>query len=263
MRVITIDAGKCNKDGICIRECPFNILDANAEGIPEMKPGAEVVCLKCGHCLAVCPEGAVTFDGVSPEDCEPVKRDTVISEAAIEHLLKTRRSIRVYKDKPVPRETVERLLDMVRWAPTAKNVQPVHWIVVDDRGKIREMAGMTVEWLRQNNAFPDIVAAWDDGQDMILRDAPLFVIAHAAADGINPPVDCAIGATSLELAASASGVGGCWAGYFMRAANDFDLLKQYLNLPEGHKVYAALMLGYPKFKYHRIPPRQQAKIRWL
>ncbi|GBC60585.1 nitroreductase [Desulfonema ishimotonii] len=262
MALISIDAEKCKKDGICIRECPFNILRANEENIPEMIPGAEAVCLRCGHCLAVCPTGAVTFDGISPEACEPAA-DAGISVSAIARLVKNRRSVRVYKNKPVPRDIVEKMMDIVRWAPTAKNVQPVHWTLVDDREKIHKMAGMVIEWLRQNKVFPEIVAAWDGGEDIILRDAPLLAIAHTGADGLNPPADCAIAATTLELVASGLGIGGCWAGYFMRGANSFEPLKQYLNLPEGHRVYTALMLGYPKFKYHRIPPRQDAKLSWM
>lgn len=264
MITIHIDQDKCRKDNLCIIECPFNVLQADANGFPAVKPGMEAACMKCGHCLAVCPTGALTFNGVSPEHCEPVTEDIRISETDMAHLLKNRRSIRVYKKQALPRETVEHLLDLVRWAPTAKNVQPVHWRVTDDPEHIRQMAGMTIEWLRSNHAFPDIVSTWDEkGEDMILREAPVLAIAHAAADGINPPADCAIAATTLELAAGAWGIGACWAGFFIRAANHDDTLKNFLGLPEGHQVYAALMLGYPKFRYYRIPSREPAKVRWL
>ena len=69
--------------------------------------------------------------------------------------------------------------------------------------------------------------------------------------------------TTLELAASATGIGGCWAGFFMRAANFHAPLQQFLDLPEKHRVYGALMLGYPRFSYKRIPVREEAKVRWL
>jgi len=263
MQLFQIDPEKCNKDGICIRECPFLILKANDDQIPEMIPGAEAKCLRCGHCLAVCPTGAVTFDGVSPEDCEPVRGDLPISEAAMTHLIKTRRSIRVYRKRPVPREVIARLLDAVRWADTAKNVQPLHWLLSDDREKIREMARMTIEWMREVKTYPDIVGAWDRGHDVILRDAPLVAIVHTEETGLNPPADSAIAAATLELMATAMGIGSCWAGFLMRGIKNYQPLRAYLNLPEGHVVCAALMLGYPRFTYHRIPPRQAAKMRWL
>ncbi len=264
MQLIAIDKEKCKKDGICITECPFNILKENSDGIPEMIPGGEAVCMRCGHCLAVCPAGALTLGGEAPGSSGPVKKNLSIEADAMEHLLKTRRSVRVYKDKPVPRETAGRLMDMMRWAPTAKNLQPVYWTLVDDRKKIRRMAGMTIDWLRECNIFPEMIATWDnEGEDMVLRDAPLMAIAHSHKDALNPPVDCTIAMTTLELAASAMGIGGCWAGFFMGAANNYVPLEEYLDLPEGHNVYAALMLGYPKFSYQRIPAREGEKVRWF
>ncbi len=264
MKLISVDVEKCKKDGICITECPFNILRETSDGIPEMIPGAEEFCMKCGHCLAVCPSAALTMDGISPESCEPVRKDIIFEEDAVEFLMKSRRSVRVYKDKLVPRETVGRLMEMMRWVPTAKNFQPVHWTLVDDRKKIRKMAGMVIDWFRESNVFPEIIDIWDNrGEDMILRDAPLLAVAHSHREALNPPADCAIAVTSLELAGSAMGIGGCWAGFFMRAANNYAPLKAYLNLPEGHEVYAGLMMGYPKFAYHRIPPRHEQKVRWI
>ncbi len=263
MKTVVVDPEKCEKDGICIEECPFNLLAANAEGVPEMAPGAEAVCIKCGHCLAVCPAGAVSLEGVSAESCDPALKDPAVDQTAMEALLKNRRSVRVFKDKPVSRETAGRLMEMVRWAPTAKNLQPVRWLLADDPGKIREMAGLTVEWFRSGGVFPEIVDAWEAGEDMILRNAPLLAIAHAAKDGLNPAADCCIAATSLEIAATSFGIGGCWAGFFMRASNNYGPMADYLNLPENHAVYAALMLGYPKFGYRRVPRRNEAKAVWM
>ncbi|MEE4357784.1 MAG: nitroreductase family protein [Desulfococcaceae bacterium] len=263
MKLFLANAEKCKKDGICIRECPFNLLRENADGVPEMLSGAEAVCMRCGHCLAVCPSGAVSLGGVSPEMCEKTAKEPAVDEAAMEVLLKNRRSVRVYKDKAVPRETVSRLMEMLRWAPTAKNLQPVHWLLADDKEKIREMARLTVAFLHENNVFPEIREAWEAGEDMILRSAPLIAVAYAADDALNPPTDCAIATTSLELAATAFGIGSCWAGFFIRAAKHYKPMIDFLDLPEGHSVYAALMLGYPKFKYHRIPPRRKTGIRWF
>jgi nitroreductase/NAD-dependent dihydropyrimidine dehydrogenase PreA subunit len=263
MQLFHVDAEKCNRDGICIRECPFYILRAGDEKLPEMVPGAEAICLRCGHCLAVCPTGAVTLDGVAAGACEPVQPDPPVDAAALTHLVKTRRSIRVYKDRPVPREVIEGLVDTVRWADTAKNLQPLHWLLVDGRENIHEMAKGTIEWMRPQEAYAAVVSIWDQGRDIILRDAPLMAVIHAAKTALNPPADGAIAATTLELVAASMGLGSCWAGFFMRAANHHGPLRQFLNLPDDHVVCAALMLGYPKFTYQRIPPRQAAKMRWL
>lgn len=263
MNLFSVDPEKCDKDGICIKACPFAILERSAEGVPQLVTGGEKACIRCGHCLAVCPSGAITLDGVPSESRPPADEEGLPSDEAFARLVRNRRSIRVYRKKAVPREIVDRLLDTVRWAPTAKNVQPVHWLVTDDPEKIHEFAGLTVDYLNQAKMFPEINAAWERGKDMILRDAPLLVAAHAAENALNPPVDCTIAVTTLELAAMTYGLGACWAGFFMRAANDHPKLKSMLDLPAGHRLYGALMIGYPKFSYRRIPERRPVNVRWL
>ena len=75
-------------------------------------------------------------------------------------------------------------------------------------------------------------------------------------------VDCAIAVAELDLAGRALGVGGCWAGLFMGAANAHPPLGEALDLPEGHKVFAALMLGWPTYHHHRLPPRNELRVTW-
>lgn len=265
MALITIDHDKCKRDGICISECPFSLIRENKEnGFPEIRVAAERMCIHCGHCLAVCPHQALTFDGAGPADCLPIDKDLTIDPAKIEQFLKSRRSIRTYKDKPVEHATLERLLDTARWAPSAKNSQSAHWLMVEDPAEVRRLAGMVVDWFRENNYFPGVVKAWKDGRDMVLRGAPHVAIAHARTDGslLKPTEDCAIAISYLELAAHAHGVGACWAGFLANGANDYQPLVDALGLPADHKVFGALMLGYPKFRYRRIPLREPVKVEW-
>ena len=73
---------------------------------------------------------------------------------------------------------------------------------------------------------------------------------------------CVIALTYLELAASAFGLGTCWAGYFNAAATFWPPLQSALALPENHASYGAMMIGHPKFAYHRLPERKEADISW-
>ncbi len=262
-QLIQIDPQKCKKDKLCIVECPFNVLKEGSEKIPEIDPAMVDQCMKCGHCLAVCPTGALSLEGVDPESCESASKEIAVDVAAMETLLKNRRSVRVFKNKPVAREQVEHLLEMVRHAPTAKNLQPVNWLLIDDKEKIQTLAKMAVDWLGAAGLFPSIGEAWEAGEDVILRSAPLLAIAYSAKGALNPTADCSIAVTSLELAATSYGIGSFWAGFFMGASNNYGPVNEYLKLPENHAVYAALALGYPKFKYHRIPQRQKANVTWL
>jgi nitroreductase/NAD-dependent dihydropyrimidine dehydrogenase PreA subunit len=263
MNLIAIDLEKCTACGLCVVECPFDLLTQKAGEVPALIPGGERFCLRCGHCLAICPGGALSLDGESPESCEKAQREAVIDPAAMTALLKNRRSIREYKNQSVPRKKIEALMEGIRWAPTAKNEQPVEWLLVDDRAAIRDLAELTVNWAREIHRMPELVTAWDAGQDLVLREAPLLAIAHAPSDGLSPVIDSVIAAASLELAASVQGIGSCWAGYFMRAAQQDPRIADRLNLPDGHQVCAVLMMGYPKLIYHRIPPRKKPAVTWL
>ena len=264
MALLTIDHDKCKRDGICVSECPFSLILENRQtGYPEIRPAAERLCITCGHCVAVCPHQALTLALLGPDTCLPLEKKLAITPESAEQFLKSRRSIRTYQDKPVTHATLERLLDITRWAPSAKNGQPVHWLMVENTTEVRRLAGMVVEWFRQENLFPGVVKGWGEGRDMVLRGAPHVAIAHAPKDGLlKPAEDCTIGLAYLELAAHAYGLGACWAGFLMSAANAYQPLIDALELPADHRVYGALMLGHPKFRYRRIPMRQPAKVQW-
>ena len=262
MPLITIDREKCQRDGLCVRECPFNLIIQNEDGYPEVRTAAARMCIHCGHCVAVCPHGALSLQNMSPNDCIPVHKELNSTLESTEQFLKSRRSIRSYKDKVVPRETLTRLLDTTRWAPSAKNEQPVHWLMIEKPEKVRKLAGLVVDWLRETNNYPGIVSSWEGGQDMVLRGAPHLAIAHADVESLKPDVDCIIALTYLEVAAHAIGLGTCWAGILMGAANTHQPLIEALKLPDNHKAYGAMMLGYPKYRYFRIPTRQAVKVKW-
>lgn len=261
---LTIDHDKCKRDGICVAECPFSLILENKEtGFPEIRPAAERLCITCGHCLAVCPHQALSLAAMVDDHCPPLDKKLLASPAALAQFLKSRRSIRTYRQERITRATLEQLLDIARWAPSAKNGQPVHWLMVEDATELRRLAGMVVSWFQEKNILPGVVKAWSEGKDMVLRNAPHLAIAHAPGEGLSKPTeDCTIALTYLELAAHAHGIGACWAGFLMSAANAYQPLTEALALPAGHKVYGALMLGYPKFRYRRIPPRQPLKIEW-
>ncbi len=262
MSLISFDRDKCQRDGICISECPFNLILQGDDGYPEPRPAADRLCISCGHCVAVCPHEALSLEEMSPGDCTPLHKDLAIDTETVEQFLKSRRSIRVYRSKPVPREILGRLLDIARWAPSAKNEHPVNWLMIETPQEVCKLADLTVDWLRGTNNYPGIVSAWEQGKDMVLRSAPHLAIAHANVKSIKPETDCAIALTYFDLAAHAMGVGTCWAGIFMGAANAHQPLIETLALPKDHKVYGAMMLGFPKYRYFRIPQRRPAKVEW-
>jgi nitroreductase/NAD-dependent dihydropyrimidine dehydrogenase PreA subunit len=272
--LFTVDKDKCNFCGMCVDECsPRIIVQDGPDSLPYMLDSGEEACLRCGHCVAVCPYDAVSIEGMAPEQCEPLKRRLLPTAGQVELLLKSRRSIRSYRDEAVPREKLERLIDIARYAPSGHNSQPVQWLVVEDASETRRMGGLVVEWMRAiveskpemaaNLRFDRIVEQFDAGYDYILRGAPHVIVAHAdKANAMMAPTASIIALTYVELAAYATGLGACWAGYFQIACGSYKPLQEALNLPEGHQVHGALMVGYPKHRFSRIPLRNAPAIAW-
>jgi nitroreductase/NAD-dependent dihydropyrimidine dehydrogenase PreA subunit len=264
MALITIDRKKCKKDGICAAECPFNLIAlTDEEGFPEIRPAAARLCIRCGHCVAACPHDALSLAAMSREDFQPLGNGALPTLKKTRQLLTSRRSIRSYQRQTVPRQEIEELLDLCRWAPSAKNAQPVHWLVLENHEKVRELAGLVIDWLRTGKSYPGMVSAWDQGKDLVLHGAPHLLVAHAREDSLKPEIDCTIALTCFELAASSCGIGACWAGILMSAAAaGYQPLLDALALPEGHLLYGAMVFGYPRFPYFKIPPRKESRIIW-
>lgn len=266
MPFMSLDRETCKRDYVCIEECPLGLLEPDADGFPTATPGAEEACVGCGHCVVFCPNDALVIHGkvrISSMDCPPIRKNILPSAEAVEQLLRARRSIRSYKQMPVPREMLSRLIDTARYAPTGLNRQSVHWTVIENPAVTRQVAGLVADWMRQTQLFPSLIAAWDQGRDSILRGAPHLFIAHTPATAYKTDVDGVIAGVFLDLAAQAHGLGSCWAGSLTHAAANYAPLLQALSLPAGHVVQSAHMIGYPKHRPRRIPPRLPANIRWI
>ncbi len=100
-------------------------------------------CLACGHCMAVCPSGAisVTGRGMTGEDVFPLPPAAArATTAALEGLLQARRSTRHYEDNPVERAIIDRLLAMSSTAPMGFPPSPVGVVVINGKERVQELA---------------------------------------------------------------------------------------------------------------------------
>ena len=264
MGLFTVDPTKCLRDGICVAECPRFLIAIQDEGsCPEPVEGADELCLACGHCMAVCPVGALTLKGIAPEERPQVRPELLPSVEQAEHFLRSRRSVRTFADKPVPREVLERLLDTACYAPSASNSQPVEWLVIYDPPVARRLAQMAGEWMLQQGMLAayarSYATATTEGHDAICRGAPHLVLAHTPqgreANGV-------IALTTLELAAYALRLGACWSGLFHAALNGSAELREAVGLPDGRACSGVMLLGYPRYAYQRLPQRKPARIVW-
>jgi nitroreductase/NAD-dependent dihydropyrimidine dehydrogenase PreA subunit len=274
MPLFTVDETLCKRDGNCAAECPTRVIDFKDDGTPpspSSDPGR--TCINCGHCVAVCPHGALSLATMPPEACQSIDRGLLPSAGAFDHMARSRRSIRNYKQVPLPHSLLEQVIDTARYAPTGMNSQMTGWCVANGRKKTEPLAKMTVDWMdhllgskhpmAKNYALDKLVTAWKQGYDDILRGAPALVVAHAPKDYMGGSMDCHLAMSTFELAAFSQGLGACWAGFLLMAANSWDPLREALKIPRKSSPHAAMMLGYPEYEYHRIPLRKEAEITWL
>jgi nitroreductase/NAD-dependent dihydropyrimidine dehydrogenase PreA subunit len=273
MALFSIDQKKCKRDGICAAECPTQIIvQVDKKAFPSLVEKGEELCINCGHCVAVCPYGALSLSTMPLAACPPIQKHLLSDADTLKQFLQARRSIRRYKKKSIPQKILTELIDTARYAPTTHNMQKVHWIVFQNPEDIQNLAAMTVDFLKIAlpvltdesliERFQRVIEAWNNGIDRVLRNAPHLIAVHSPSDDVFSSTDCASTLTYLELYANAKGLGTCWAGYFTVASNHHEPLIKALDLPAGYKCFGAVMLGYPQYRYHRIPKRNEPIITW-
>jgi len=275
MSLFTIDEGKCKKDGICVAECPigaiFDFTDRSKPPAPIEE--FEYLCLNCGHCVTVCSQAALTHKSLSPDDCLPINPEMALNPEQTEHFLRSRRSIRKYKKKEVEKETFEEIIKLASYAPSGHNMQPVQWMVVAGKEKVKQITALVVAWmegmlidqpdLSKMLFFDEMVRCWNMDEDIISRDAPALILANGTAGDSFSDNASKIAMTYLDLAIPSFGLGSQWNGFIQMAIASYKPLQEALGLPESGTNYATILVGYPKYKYHRMPTRNEPRISWM
>lgn len=270
MSLFIVDEKKCKRCGLCVTDCPTSIITLNKPDVPQLLDGAEQRCINCGHCVSVCPYGAFSLNTMNVEQCQPLQEGWRLAPEQIEQFLKGRRSVRHYTEQLVDRDILAKIIDTACYAPTGGNSQPENWLVIYEPKEVHRLAGLVIDWMRTlANAEPPhpmsfyfglLANAWDHGLDPICRNAPHLILTHALKDSPMSSSSCTIALTYLELAALSFGLGTCWAGY-VHMATASPSIQEVLNLPESHQCFGAMMVGYQKFDYHRIPLRKM-NVTW-
>jgi len=151
----------------------------------------------------------------------------------------TRRSIRKYKNEPVPEEVVHSILEAGRLSPSAVNRQPWHFVVVKDQ-KIKE-------------------AIYHERYSKFIKDAAFTVVGlYLPSEALTEKlslVDVTIALQSMVIAAWMQDVGSCWIGGFNE-----EKLKKTLNLPEESKIVCLVSFGVPDEEPAQRPKKSMNEI---
>jgi len=157
--------------------------------------------------------------------------------------IEERRSIRDYDDRSVPEEKLKRVLEAARLSPSASNRQHRKFVVVRDEARRRTLAQAAFGQVHVAQA-PVVIAAVSTNPDYVM------------ACGVQSfPVDLAIAADHMTLAAVDEGLGTCWIGAFHQ-----DKVRSILRIPEEYTVAALLTLGFPRTTPQTTPRRALEEI---
>ena len=157
-----------------------------------------------------------------------------------------RRSIRRYSSEPVNKSDIDLLLTAAMYAPSARNEQPWHFIVIDDRSLL--------EQIRRVHPYASMLSG-----------APLAILVCGdekleLSKGYWP-VDCSAATQNMLLAAHALGLGAVWLGVYPRRERQSDIRKIF-NLPAHVQPFALISIGHPA-EEKGVPERfKEDRIRW-
>jgi len=259
---------KCTRCGLCAKDCPVHIIDLKT-GYPRIEADKANTCIRCQHCLAICPTAAVSIVGKSPEQSLSIKGNFP-DPAQMEILIKGRRSVRQYHDENLDPELIKRALDVAWQAPTGVNMRQVQFSVIDDKKNLAVFRDETYRRLEELIAsgrlpedkafFAGFVRVWNEkGVDILFRGAPHLVVASAPRGGASPFPDCLIALSYFELFAQSLGIGTVWNGLVKWVIDDLVTeLKTRLNIPENHIVGYAMAFGRPAIQYQRTIDKGRA-----
>ena len=269
MRFLHVDLARCSRCGRCAAVCTYGSIAVEDDG--PFCAGER--CLACGHCAAVCPTGALEHDKApSGGDFPPGWRCPAPDDAAM--FLRSRHSERCYLPDPVPRATIEKLLDTARYAPTGGNRQGMRFLAIDKKTILRDLVAAIYDWGRGEQAkgtrLGQLMAVLEarhreEERDTVLWDAPCLIIAAPQPGRLVPsPRDSAIFMLLYaQIYAPSLGLGTCWSGLVDAAAaarhpGVMDALRPYGDI----EVAGAIMVGYPRYAYHRLVTREPLHLSW-
>lgn len=288
MSWVTIDQDKCNGCGVCVLRCASCFSEENEK----ITAHADMDCCNlCGHCVSLCPTNAIIHTKMDMENFIAVEKEAGIDTDSFIKFIRKRRSQRHFKKKEIPRQDIEKLIDVCRYAPTGANLQGVEIMVIQNQEKIKELSNLTVDFFnilgtsaeKQLDELPleektskkaellqrtarykeRLTLARETGYDPIFHKAPAVIIFHSHLQTSSAKDDCVIASTTMGLTAMTMGLGTTYIGLYEAAAKNHPPANDALNLPPGHGVFSVLIMGYPKLKYLRTTDRKPIKTTWV
>ena len=289
---IFIDTDKCTGCGLCVDVCKDFGLEIINHKV-EKSDKAVFGCIACGHCMMVCPTGVIAIEGrtLSPIQLFDLPdKENVPNYESLLAMLQRRRSIREFKDVPVEKEKIDKILDAAQTAPMGLPPSDVHVLVLENKKQVRSFAEdfseylKGIRWLSSNwflalmrpfmgkanyemmhnfvkPVFDIYVDDMDKGNNWINYDAPVAMYFYGSP--YSDPADPIIAATYAMLAGEALGLGTCMLGAmhpFIQQGKKARLFRERWGIKYASREGLVVIFGYSKVHYRQGVKRTFADI---
>ena len=273
----------------CVDVCPRYIFEIDDKKVVTNQNLFR--CHDCGHCVAVCPENAIIHHRMlenSLDDDFPLKGKKITYEQVLE-TIRQRRSIRCFTKKQVTQEEIDKLIELGRFAPTGHNDRKVSYTIINDREQLEFLLDNMIELFKKlkkqltskmwntlailvgKKKFFELakkslyrleshIEHWEKGIDKVLHYSSTLLLIHAPVETSSPIEDCNIAAQNIALGATTLGLGATFIGYVQKSWENSKRIREIINLPENHILFACLAVGYPKNEYRRLVPRPEPLV---
>ena len=244
MYEVTIDTERCKKDGLCAMICPDAVIQQDEKvTVPKISDERMEHCIACGQCMAICPQGAISHSEFPATTIRAIQFEQMPTTEQVLALLKTRRSIRAFRDKPLAKDTIETIIDGARFAPSGHNSQSTEFLVVQDRAVLNQVSATVIEYLKfeikrfsnplfrtlalladrelaesglhEIPGFKRMIQMFESGADPILNGAPVLLAFHARRTVGFADVNAQLALQNASLVAHALGIGHFYTGWVL------------------------------------------------
>jgi len=289
-----IDQQTCKACGLCSEVCPNKILSKNPLGKITFRQDRLSFCMKCGQCMAICPTKSIRIEGLSYSgDFFEIPEGTAV-EAPFFNMIASRRAIRNFRDQPVPKDLLEKVVQAITFAPPGFTPIKTEIVVVQDTEIIRKALPYMIKlyddlvramgnpigrlFIRRevgkekfntikNHLIPLLKSRLPElkrgEEDTLTRYAPAMIVFHASKTAENYETDAYVALTYGFLAAHALGLGGSAMDIIPPAIQHSPELRKMFSIPDGNRVVASMILGYPKHPYQRGIRRALKSVTWI
>jgi len=286
-----VDLETCTGDGLCAEVCPEDALEMVDEKAATVTSRADS-CILCGQCVAVCPTESLEMAKLHMEDFHRLGKSPFGYDEFFD-FLRLRRSVRVFKDKPVERGVIEKILDASATAPMGMPPHSTEVVVIDQREELDFLLKEVVkDYTRTVKAFSNPIgraivrlsagaedfavlkdyivdlakyaneAYHRDGTDRYMYHAPVVMLFHGNRWAMSYEENAHLICNYAMLAAVSLGLGNTIIGLIPPVVDRSKVLRERYGIPKDNKVCTSLILGYPKYKYRQSIRRDLAGVRY-